>query len=78
MTIVIVTLIGGDKNRANIISGRTNLWDIGATNRLGQAHDVHFFYTRSNLSALQNCTLIFSTNFQFIFTFKHCTTQFSH
>ena len=34
------------------------------------AQDVHFFYTRSHLSALQNCALILSTNFQFIFTFK--------
>ena len=34
------------------------------------AQDVHFFYTRSHLSALKNCALIFSTNFQFIFTFK--------
>ena len=40
--------------------------------------DVHFFYTRSHLSALQNCALIFSTNLQFIFTFKKCTTQFNH
>ena len=37
-----------------------------------------FFYTRSYLSALPSCALIFSTNFQFIFTFKYCTTQFSH
>ena len=29
------------------------------------------FYTRSHFSALQNCALIFSTNFQFIFTFKN-------
>ena len=36
------------------------------------------FYTRSHLSALQNCALLFSTNFKFIFTFKNCTTQFSH
>ena len=36
------------------------------------------FYTRSHLSALQNCALIFSTNFQFIFTLKQCTTQFIH
>ena len=41
------------------------------------AQDVHFFYTRSHLSALQNCALIFPTNFQFIFTLKKCTTQFS-
>ena len=34
------------------------------------AQDVHVFYTRSHLSALQTCALIFSTNFQFIFTFK--------
>ena len=33
--------------------------------------DVQFFYTLSHLSALQNCALYFSTNFQFIFTFKN-------
>ena len=33
------------------------------------AQDVQFFYTRSHLSALQNCALLFSTNFQFIFIF---------
>ena len=48
------------------------------TIRLGPAQDVPFFYTRSHLNALQNCALIFSTNFQFILTFKICTTQFSH
>ena len=42
------------------------------------AQDVHFFYTRSHLSARLKCEFIFSTNFQFIFTFKECTTQFSH
>ena len=31
--------------------------------RLVPAQDVHFFYTRSHLSALQNCAFIFSTNF---------------
>ena len=31
--------------------------------RLFPAQDVHFFYTRSHLSALQNCALLFSTNF---------------
>ena len=46
--------------------------------RLVPAQDVHFFYTRSHFSAFQNCALILSTNFQFIFTFKGCTTQFSH
>ena len=25
------------------------------------AQDVHFFYTRSHLSALENCALVFST-----------------
>ena len=38
--------------------------------RLVPAKEVHFFYTRSHLSALQNCAWFFSTNFQFIFTFK--------
>ena len=37
-----------------------------------------FFYTRSHLSALQNCALLFSTNFQFIFILKECITHFSH
>ena len=46
--------------------------------RLVPAQDFHFFYTHSHLSALQNSALIFSTNFQFIFTFKKCTTQFNH
>ena len=39
--------------------------------RLVRAQDVHFFYTRSHLSALQNCTLLFSISFQFIFIFKN-------
>ena len=38
--------------------------------RLGPAQDVHIFHTRSHFSTLQSCTLIFSTIFQFIFTFK--------
>ena len=46
--------------------------------RLVPAQDVHFFYTRSHLSALQNYALLFSTNFQFIFIIKKCITQFSH
>ena len=46
--------------------------------RLVPAQDVHFFYTSSHLSALKNCALNFSNNFQFIFIFKKCTTQFSH
>ena len=45
--------------------------------RLVRDQDVHFFYTRFHLSALQSCANIFSTNFQFTFTFKECTTQFS-
>ena len=39
--------------------------------RLVPAQDVHFFYTLSRLSALQNCALVFLTDFQFIFTFKN-------
>ena len=31
--------------------------------RLVPAQDVHIFYTRSHLSALQNCALTFSANF---------------
>ena len=42
------------------------------------AQDVHFFYTRSHLSSLKSCALFFSSNFQFISTFKYCTTQFSY
>ena len=38
--------------------------DVG----IGPSQDVHFFYRRSHLSAPQTCALIFSTNFQFIFT----------
>ena len=34
------------------------------------AQDIHPFVTCSHLNALQSCALIFSTNFQFIFTFK--------
>ena len=32
------------------------------------AQDVHFFYTRSHLNALQKCALIFSTNFFSLFS----------
>ena len=37
------------------------------------AQDGPFFSTHSHLSALKNCAF-FSTNFQFIFIFKICTT----
>ena len=40
-----------------------NIW-------LGPDQDIHFFYTRSHLSALKKCALMFPTNFEFIFTFK--------
>ena len=40
------------------------------TTRLGPSQDVHFFYTRSHLSALQSYGLIFSTNFHLIFILK--------
>ena len=46
--------------------------------RLVPAQDRPFFYTRSHLSALQNCALLFSTDFQFIFIFKKSNTQFIH
>ena len=46
--------------------------------RLGSAQDVHYFYKRSHFNTLQSCTLNFSTNFQFIFTFKYCTTHSIH
>ena len=38
--------------------------------RHGPSQDVTFFYTGSYFSELQTCTLIFSTNFNFIFIFK--------
>ena len=38
--------------------------------RVVPSRNVHFFYMCSHLSALQNCAFIFSTNFQFVFTFK--------
>ena len=47
-------------------------------NRLIPAQDVQFLYTLSHLSALQNCALHFSINFQFIFILKKCITQFNH
>ena len=46
--------------------------------RLVPAQDRPFFYTRSHFSALQNCAVFFSTNFQIIFILKECITQFSH
>ena len=62
-----------------------NMWWVAYENmlfpfhfRLVPAQDVHFFYTRSHLSALQNCELLFSINFQFIFILEKWTTQFSH
>ena len=42
------------------------------------AQDGPFFYTRFHFSAVQNCALIFSIYFLFIFIFKRCITQFSH
>ena len=39
------------------------------------AQDVHFFYTRSRLSALQSYVLTFSTNFQF---FSHLNSAQQH
>ena len=39
--------------------------------RLVPAQDVHYFYTRSHFNALQNCAVLFSTNFQIIFLFKN-------
>ena len=43
---------------------------VNASQWLFPAQDIQFFYTRSHLRSLQNCAFIFSTNFQFIFTFK--------
>ena len=39
--------------------------------RLVSAQEGPFFYKHSHLSALQNSALLFSTNFQFIFSFKN-------
>ena len=69
------TNIHDDKNQA-IFDGREHLniprnshsksRNASATNSgLVTAQDFHFFYTRSHLIALQNCALVFSTNFQF-------------
>ena len=46
--------------------------------RLVPAQDGNVFYMRSHLSALQNCAILLSTNFQFIFIFKTFTTPFIH
>ena len=49
-------------------------WIYHYNQRLNQhdpAHNIHFFYMRSHLSALQNCAFLISTNFQFNFTFKN-------
>ena len=46
--------------------------------RRGPAQDVTFFHTGYHLSELKSCTLIFSTNFYFIFVFKQCKTKFSN
>ena len=43
---------------------------ITQVEKIGLAQDVQFFYTRSHLSALKICALIFSNNFHFNFTFK--------
>ena len=55
-----------------------NLYMFHFIFRLVPAQDVHFFYTRSHLSALQNCAVLFSTNFYLFFILKECITQFSH
>ena len=47
-----------------------SLYNIG----LIPAQDGPFFYTHSHLSALQNCALLFSINFQFTFILKKCIT----
>ena len=59
-------------------SSRKARWTLKVATLKGlvPAQDGPFFYTRYHLSALQNCALLLSTNFQFIFIFKKCTTQF--
>ena len=52
-------------------SSSTNFHRVTLIQILAPAQDVHFFYTHSHLSALQNCALLLSTNFQFIFTIKN-------
>ena len=39
--------------------------------RLVPAQEVHFFCARSHFSALQNCAVLFSTNFKFFFILKN-------
>ena len=70
---------------SNIHETNRNIWNTTKLSsyyyfhiRLVPAQDGPFFYTRSHLSALQNCALLFSTNFQFIFLFKECITQLIH
>ena len=41
----------------------TVIYSVLFDHRLVPSQDVHFFYTRSHLSALQNCALPLSTNF---------------
>ena len=60
------------RNRINLISNESK------SIRLVPAQDGPIFYKCSHLSALQSCALPFSINFQFIFLFKKCITQFSH
>ena len=59
-----------------ILKGVSDAGDNGF--RLVPAQDVHYFYMRSHFSALQNCAVLFSNNFQIIFLLKKCITQFSH
>ena len=46
--------------------------------KTGSSPRLQLFYMVSHLSELQSCTLLFSTNFYFIFIIKYCTTQFSY
>ena len=62
--VLLSELTFGDFSDYVITVHQINTWG------LVPAQYFHFFYTRYHLSALQSCELIFSANFQFIFTFK--------
>ena len=60
----------------NILVPEKNPMGSSAYNKTGStvfvpAQDGRNFYTRSHLSALHNCALLFSTNYQCIFIFKN-------
>ena len=68
---LLLLLLNQLKTHGNVYSNQNFYIEHKYTIRLVPAQDIHFFYTCSHLSALQNCALLFSTNFQFIFIFKN-------